>query len=233
MSNLDIYNALRTAPKEALKNIDSGRLKGKSDINPMWRIKAMTELFGACGIGWKYEVVRFWLEHGAGEEISAFAQINLYFKQGETWSDPVPGIGGAAFVAAENRGPHTSDECYKMALTDAISVACKALGVAADVYWDKDRTKYSAQPPEQPPAQPPAKGARQKPPVHHSAAQLVGAVLVKKYGKERAPEMLHKISGYRSLKDIPDDTNVANEIIKSIQAWNEPKPEDDFEELPG
>lgn len=30
-----------------------------------------------------------------------------------------------------------------MALTDAISVACKALGIGADVYWDKDSTKYN------------------------------------------------------------------------------------------
>lgn len=223
MSNLDIYNALRSAPKEALRNIDSGRLKGKSDINPMWRIKAMTELFGACGVGWKYEVVRFWLERGAGEEISAFAQINLYFKQGETWSEPIPGIGGAAFVAAENRGPHTSDECYKMALTDAISVACKALGVAADVYWDKDKTKYSA----------PPQGTQQKAPLaHHSAGQRVGAALIKKFGKERAPEMLHAISGFKSLKDVPEPQ--ADAIIKSIEAWRDPpKPEDDFEELPG
>ena len=35
-----------------------------------------------------------------------------------------------------------SDECYKMALTDAISVAAKALGVAADVYYKNDRSKY-------------------------------------------------------------------------------------------
>ena len=35
-----------------------------------------------------------------------------------------------------------NDECFKMALTDAISVSCKALGVGADVYWNKDRTKY-------------------------------------------------------------------------------------------
>lgn len=46
------------------------------------------------------------------------------------------------YVANEKNGPYTSDECYKMALTDAISVACKALGVAADVYWDSDRSKY-------------------------------------------------------------------------------------------
>lgn len=29
--------------------------------------------------------------------------------------------------------------------TDAISVACKQLGIGADVYWDSDRTKYNKQ----------------------------------------------------------------------------------------
>ena len=48
------------------------------------------------------------------------------------------------FVAKENKGIHVSDECYKMAITDAISVACKQLGVGADVYWEKDRTKYDS-----------------------------------------------------------------------------------------
>ena len=56
------------------------------------------------------------------------------------------------FVAKESKGLHTSDECFKMAMTDAISVACKALGIGADVYWEKDKTKYTkpAQPAEQP-----------------------------------------------------------------------------------
>jgi hypothetical protein len=36
-----------------------------------------------------------------------------------------------------------------MALTDAISVACKALGMGADVYFEKDRTKWD-QTPNQP-----------------------------------------------------------------------------------
>jgi hypothetical protein len=30
-----------------------------------------------------------------------------------------------------------------MALTDSLSVACKALGMAANIYFDKDRTKYN------------------------------------------------------------------------------------------
>lgn len=30
-----------------------------------------------------------------------------------------------------------------MAYTDALSVACKALGIGADIYWSKDKTKYT------------------------------------------------------------------------------------------
>ena len=141
--NMSLYNAVRTPPPEALKTIQAGRLKGMSDINPMWRIKALTEQFGPCGTGWKYTIERFWTESGAGGEIAAFAQINLYYRIGEQWSDSVPGIGGSSFVSKEKTGLYVSDECYKMALTDALSVACKALGVAADVYWQADKTKYT------------------------------------------------------------------------------------------
>lgn len=142
MDNLEFYNSLRSVPDEAKKEIKGGRLAGKTDINPMWRIKAMTERFGPCGIGWKYEVVEKTMAPGADGEVAAFVDINLYIKVSDEWSAPIPGTGGSAFVAKEKNGLYTSDECYKMALTDAISVACKALGVAADVYWDKDHTKY-------------------------------------------------------------------------------------------
>lgn len=47
------------------------------------------------------------------------------------------------FVSLEKNGLHTSDECFKMALTDAISVACKALGIGADIYWERDTDKYT------------------------------------------------------------------------------------------
>lgn len=143
MGNMDLYNAVRAVPETAQKKITGGRLNGKTDINPMWRIKTLTEQFGACGIGWKYEIVKLWLEQGTEQEVSAFVQINLYIKQNDEWSEAIPGIGGSSFTSKEKNGVYVSDECYKMALTDAISVACKSLGIGADVYWDKDVTKYS------------------------------------------------------------------------------------------
>ena len=147
--NLRIYDAVRAVPEEAKRAITAGRLKGKTDINPMWRIKALTEQFGPCGDGWGYTIDRLWIEEGANGEKCAFAMISLWYKREDgTKSEPVIGIGGNMLVANEKNGLYTSDECYKMALTDAISVACKALGFGADVYWGADRTKYT--PPQEP-----------------------------------------------------------------------------------
>lgn len=145
MSNLKLYNAVRSVPENAKKRITGGRLSGMTDINPMWRIKTLTEQFGICGMGWKYVITDKRLEQGANGEIAAFVDIDLYIKIDGEWSEPIPGTGGSMFVAKERNGMYTSDECFKMALTDALSVACKALGFAADVYFEKDRTKYDTQ----------------------------------------------------------------------------------------
>lgn len=142
MDNLTIYNEVRSVPDSAKRRIEAGRLKGKTDINPMWRIKALTEKFGPCGFGWKYVITDKRLEQGANGEVAAFLDIDLFVKADGVWSDAIPSTGGSAFVAKEKNGLYTSDECFKMALTDAISVACKALGFGADVYWDADKSKY-------------------------------------------------------------------------------------------
>ena len=141
--NLTLYNNVRVVPAEAQKEITGGRLKGMTDINPMWRIKQLTEQFGPCGEGWKYEIKDEQFASGGKDEIAVFVRIDLYYKVGDGWSEPIPGTGGSMFVENQKHGPHVNDECIKMALTDAISVACKALGFGADIYWQKDKTKYS------------------------------------------------------------------------------------------
>lgn len=145
--NLKLFEQLRETPNEARKQITGGRLKGFTDINPMWRIKRLTEVFGPCGIGWKYEITSQRIQPGHGHEVAAFVDILLYYKHNGEWSDGIPGIGGSSFVATEKNGAHTSDECFKMALTDALGTACKALGMSADIFYDKDRTKYNTQAP--------------------------------------------------------------------------------------
>ena len=151
--NMSLYNRVRQVPDEAKKPFDTGRFKG-TDINPMWRIKVLTENFGPCGLGWHVDVLDKHIETCEDGSAAAFVDINLYIKVNGEWSKPIFGTGGSKLVSRERRfaksgecteSLYLSDEAYKMAYTDAISVACKALGIAADVYYENDKTKYSAE----------------------------------------------------------------------------------------
>ena len=142
MENLKYYELLKDVPENAQKPISGGRLKGMTDINPMWRIKALTETFGPVGFGWYYKVIEKRIE-SQGNESAAFVDIELYYKVDGEWSMPIIGTGGSSFVTIEKSGnAYMSDECFKMALTDAISVACKAIGVGAEIYWNTSDSKY-------------------------------------------------------------------------------------------
>ena len=142
--NMELYQRFRECPKEAQKAISAGRLKGKTDINPMWRIKVLTEAFGPCGIGWVCPIVEKWIEESPETcERTANVRVQLRYKYNGEWSEPIDGIGGAMFISQEQKGLYTDDDCFKKAYTDAISVACKALGIAADIYYARDPdTKY-------------------------------------------------------------------------------------------
>lgn len=142
MENLELYEKVREVPQEAQKTIGGGRLKGFTDINPMWRIQKLTECFGPCGLGWYIDVKDKWIDRADNGEAIASVMIELYIKDELEWSMPIIGVGGSRFVSNEKNGPSVSDECFKMALTDAISVACKNLGFGADIYWSQGRTKY-------------------------------------------------------------------------------------------
>ena len=154
-SNMRYYEQSRAVPAEAKKQFNNGRFSG-TDINPMWRIKKLTEMFGPAGIGWYVDEVEErweklseeswekddngkWVKVGEATTI-AIVNLKLYVKENGEWSKPIYGTGGN-IVYSKGR---PSDEGYKMAYTDALSVACKALGVGADVYFEKDKTKYTA-----------------------------------------------------------------------------------------
>ena len=155
MENMKIYEAGRAVPADAIKPIKGGKLMGMSNINPMWRIKKLTELFGVCGSGWGYRIMSKDI-YPCGEETIAIVDIILWWMDGDKRCE-VEGTGGSKLIALEKGKPVANDEAFKMALTDAISVASKALGIGADVYWAEDRTKYDLPEEESKPKQVQAK----------------------------------------------------------------------------
>lgn len=151
-SNMRIYDQVRSVPADALSTIEGGPLKGKSNINPQIRWELLTKLFGPVGQNVRIEQVSRWTESTPQGEVAVFCEVNLFYREDSSkeWSSPVFGQGGSMLMRRStewvNGQPvstvHIDDEAYKKAYTDAVSVACKALGFAADVYYRQDETKY-------------------------------------------------------------------------------------------
>ena len=143
--NMRFYGRVQDTPQEAQKAFNNGRFSG-TDINPMWRIKKLTEIFGPAGFGWWTQNEKFVFEPcEATGEIAAFCTLELIVVDPETKepSKPITGIGGNKFLVSQKNGKYCNDEAYKMAYTDALSIACKSLGFSHDIYFASDRTKYT------------------------------------------------------------------------------------------
>lgn len=166
IENMEIWNKVKQAPSCFLKPIAFGHLKGKSDISPQWRLMAMTQAFGNVGHGWTYRIVKLWSEVGADGQIMAFAEIAMKTKLNGEWGEEFSGIGGSMIAELAKGNVKSNDEGYKMAVTDALGVAMKAVGVAADIYlgsYDGSKYRYDysqaynePQPRQQQPAAKPA-----------------------------------------------------------------------------
>ena len=137
--NLRIWDQVKEVPQDAQSKITGGRLQGMTNIKPIWRLMAVTNLFGPCGIGWKYEIEKQWTLE-VGGEVLCFCNVLVYVSRPiesdgiDRWSEPIPGTGSSKLVSRERNGMFADTEGYKKALTDALSVAFKALGVGANVY---------------------------------------------------------------------------------------------------
>jgi hypothetical protein len=180
------YENLASPPADAVKQITGGKLKGFSDINPQWRYEALTNEFGLCGVGWKFEIANTFTEPvPATQEMMIFVQVNLYVKDGDQWSEPIPGFGGDFLIIKDKNGIHGNDEGYKMAITDALGSAAKVIGVAADIYRGRMESKYSR------PAAPPAP-------------------------KPQAPKAPRKVESLRAIAAAAKEIGVTNDDIKEV-----------------
>jgi len=143
--NLRHWAPMARPPQEALRKITGGRINGMTNISPQWRLRIMTEHFGPIGVGWKYTIDEKWTEQ-IGDEIMACVKVSLYIKDNDQWTEAIPGLGGSKILQKESAGLYGNDDGFKMALTDALSVAMKSIGVAADIYlgmWEESKYRDS------------------------------------------------------------------------------------------
>lgn len=153
VSNLRYYAYSAEPPKEATRGFNNTKGFSGTDINGMWRIRVLTEMFGPAGLGW-YTEESYTVDDRYGEHQEViFCDLNLFVRDPETgeWSMPITGQGGNLMWSWKWRNPETKDEkvwlpnddAYKMSWTDAFGSACKKLGIGAKIYWSADRSKYT------------------------------------------------------------------------------------------
>lgn len=153
-----VWRAIAEVPSDAKKPFNKG-FRGDS-IEPIWRMKRLTEMFGPVGQGWGFHVEKRWREE-YGSDIVVYVSGHVWWKDSETGEvNKCPECTGGENV---KRDP---DEAYKKAETDAFGRSAVYLGLASDVYWghhdgDKYQSNGSASAPERKQtkssAKPPAK----------------------------------------------------------------------------
>jgi hypothetical protein len=149
--NLSIWSQIETTDPAFAKKFDRGGFKGTA-INPCYVARKLTELFGACGSGWKFvvETEEYRDGHTIDQETGDKAIIHvirghLAYIDPDTaeWCSTGPQYGQTTFVGSNRHGPFTDEEAPKKSITDALGKCAALLGLSADIYSGKwDANKY-------------------------------------------------------------------------------------------
>lgn len=139
--NLRLWNRLkRTDPRATKPFTRAGGFRG-TQIDPAWRLQAMTEAFGPVGQGWGYEQTEWTIV-----ERMVFACVRVWYRDPETGEKCFSGPqwGGTELLRRRRDGTEEpNDEAFKMSVTDALGKCLLQLGLAADVYLGLfDDSKY-------------------------------------------------------------------------------------------
>jgi len=129
-------------PKEALSN-DNSRGFSLTSIKAMFIIERLNDVFGLCGIGWRYA-------HSPVQDVNGELIVELAFQyavenggpfylhengewvgRGTGWSQPVFAFGGKK-ISKNGMSPYT-DTC-KSVVTDALTKAASIVGVGTSVF---------------------------------------------------------------------------------------------------
>ena len=131
----EIWKELSPVAAGAAKRFKRAGGFSGTDINPQWRMKRMTEVFGPVGVGWGYEIEDRWSEtitQGDGQVTIAYVQVKAWWVHSESETRESRNYTGSQIGGTSMK--RTPDESYKMAITDALGKCLAQLGLAAEVY---------------------------------------------------------------------------------------------------
>ncbi len=129
---LAIWNQLcKTPPQVTSPYIKNGT--ALTAIDPTYRNKRLTEVFGPAGIGWGFTVDERWSERLCNNDY-VFATVTLWIR--------VEGAGGqkVATYIGGTRIEGEADDAYKSAITDGLTKCASILGFGADIFTGKETT---------------------------------------------------------------------------------------------
>lgn len=142
--NLSIWTQVQTTEPSATKKIEGSEL---TSISHNYQIKRATALFGPCGYGWGYKVIKSEIMDGAvlvpdkpalGNAKVSSVHIEFWYKhEGEKCF--LEHFGQTTFVGKKTTGElSTEDDAHKKSLTDALGKCLSMLGFSADIYGENN-----------------------------------------------------------------------------------------------
>lgn len=212
---LRVWNRFSQTDKKATKAFDKGGFKG-TDINPTYRLKCLTELFGPQGTGWGWTIHERWREKLPSrykdgqkwvdyEADCAFVMLSLWYVGDDGLKhEGSPQIGGTECDLSP-------DEVWKMSITDAVGKCCVALGIAADVYLGEFDGKYQRERPSPPPQRAASTDADGHAKAYFAATKAKGMTL------EETKALMWDVTGAEKSGDIPAEKWPA--LMEAVQKW--------------
>lgn len=145
MNNLKLWEQVCTTDPAKTSQIGFGESKGKTSVNPQYRIKMATEHLGPIGIGWGYEIKEERFDNGAAVfdadgnhsdfELVHTIRLELwYMLDGERGTVQQYGHTPYKYLKADGSKWITDKEYAKKTLTDALGKCLSMLGFNSDIY---------------------------------------------------------------------------------------------------
>jgi hypothetical protein len=154
-----LWEEFQTTPAEFTRKFNLGS-RTMTAINATYVIRRLTEVFGPCGVGWKFCVESesyvdgHMLKSGDCTKIHVIKGHISYSRRvvddnseigdfTSVWYHTSPQFGQTTFVGENKHGTFTDEEAPKKSITDCLTKCAVMLGVGADVHLGLyDDNKY-------------------------------------------------------------------------------------------